>query len=430
MRGVSRAARGWRRNPPSYTPGQPEAFQPTAFPATRNQASPRTPHATQPQALRAATHSPKSDHYGNSDNIDSDPTQEIKALRDMLKFQQQFLHSLEPPATKVDTKAVTHAVTRAVEDSTNAVLSKISISSNELEMKLEELMRLQESINETNDRTNVLFISGEEEKIDSPSLQDGTASAFPRSRGDFRAAAVQLAQVSCSYILVLVDGDAMNFNSEYVTQGRRGGVRLAERFVKDVRKYIDNVDPAAGRRADIRIRVYANVVGLSKAYRNAGIISEGQDLTDFVRGFNAGHENCDFVDVGPGPELADKKIIGNLYKSARDWHCRFIVFCACTDNGYLPLLSLHLQKKSKRMALVEGPPFASRLRQIAKEFPTTSFPRVFMSASLPPLPETDTSATNLAAESAAAIEAQPGASEIKAFEASCLEDDELDTVTY
>ena len=56
-------------------------------------------------------------------------------------------------------------------------------------------MRLQESINETNDRTNVLFISGEEDKIDNPSLQGGTASAFPKSRGDFRAAAVQLAQV-------------------------------------------------------------------------------------------------------------------------------------------------------------------------------------------------------------------------------------------
>ncbi|KAL4813763.1 hypothetical protein BDW67DRAFT_102187 [Aspergillus spinulosporus] len=428
MRGVSRAARGWRRNPPSYTPGQPEALQPTAFPATRTQAS-RTQRATQPHALRAATHSPKSDQYGNSDHIDGNPAQEIKALRDIIKFQQQFLHSLVPPATKVDTEAVTHAVRRAVEDSTNAVLSKISISSNELEMKLEELMRLQESINETNDRTNVLFISGEEGKPDNSNVQDGMASASSKSRGNFRAAAVQLAQASCSYILVLVDGDAMNFNPEYVTQGRRGGVRLAERFVKDVRKYIDTVDPAAGRRADIRIRVYANVVGLSKAYRNAGIIPEGQDLTDFVRGFNAGHENCDFVDVGPGPELADKKIIGNLYKSARDWHCRFIVFCACTDNGYLPLLSLHLQKKSKRLTLVEGPPFASRLRQMAKEFPTTSFPRVFMSASLPPLPAADSSVTNLVAESAAAIEAQPETAEAKTLEASCNGDDESDTIT-
>ncbi|KAL4756493.1 uncharacterized protein BDW70DRAFT_10961 [Aspergillus foveolatus] len=428
MRGVSRAVRGWRRTPPSYTPGQPEALQPTAFPATRAQPS-RTPHASQPQALRAAINSPKSDNYGNSDHVDSDPTQKIKALRDIIKFQQRFLHSLEPPATKLDIKAVAHAVTRAVEDSTNAVLSKISISSNELEMKLEELMRLQESINETNDRTNVLFISREEDKIDNPSLQGGTASAFPKPRGDFRAAAVQLAQASCSYILVLVDGDAMNFNPEYVTQGRRGGVRLAERFVKDVRKYIDNIDPAAGRRANIRIRVYANVVGLSKAYRHAGIIPEGQDLTDFVRGFNAGHENCDFMDVGPGRELADKKIIGNLYKSARDWHCRFIIFCACTDNGYFPLLSLHLQKKSTRLALVEGPPFASRLRQIAKEFPTTSFPRVFMSASLPPLPDADSSVTNPVAESAAAIESQPGTAEVKTFEASCGVDDESDTAT-
>jgi hypothetical protein len=113
--------------------------------------------------------------------------------------------------------------------------------------------------------------------------------------------------------LIMLTRSHAQFNPEYVTQGRRGGARLAERFVKDVRKYIDNIDPAAGRRADIRIRVYANVVGLSKAYRHAGIIPAGQDLADFVRGFNSGHENCDFVDVGPGPELADKKIIGS-------WH--------------------------------------------------------------------------------------------------------------
>jgi hypothetical protein len=121
MRGVSRAARGWRRNPPSYTPGQPEALQPT-FPATRAQPS-RNRHASQPQALRATTHSPKPDNYGNSDHLNSDPVQEIKGLRDIIKFQQRFLHSVEPPATKVDIKDVAHAVTRAVEDSTNAVLS-------------------------------------------------------------------------------------------------------------------------------------------------------------------------------------------------------------------------------------------------------------------------------------------------------------------
>ncbi|KAL4995335.1 hypothetical protein BDV10DRAFT_174940 [Aspergillus recurvatus] len=425
MRGVPRATRTWRRNPPSYTPGQPDAFQPTAFSAPRTQAPPRTPHATQTQALRAPTHSPNPDHHGNSDRIrNGSAAQEARALRDIITFQQQFLHSREPPATKVDTDAVTHAVTRAVEDSTNAVLSKISISSNELEVKLEELMKLQQSMKETNDRTSVMFISSEEDKIDSPSVRDGTASGFPRSRGDFRAAAVQLAQVSCGYISVLVDGDSMNFNPEYVQQGRRGGVKLAERFMKEVRKYIEVVDPGAGRPADVRIRVYANLTGLTKAYRHAGIISETQNLNSFFHGFNAGHENCDFVDVGQGPGLADKKVIGNLYKSTRDWHCRFIVFCACTDNGYLlPLLSLHLQKKRKRLALVEGPPFASRLRQIAKEFPTTSFPRVFMPASLPPLSDADSSVTNHAAETAASI-AELGTSEINTREASRSGDDE------
>lgn len=52
-----------------------------------------------------------------------------------------------------------------------------------------------------------------------------------------------------------------------------------------------------------------------------------------------------------------------------------------------------------------------------------------MSASLPPLPDADNNVTNPVAESAAAIEAQPGGAEVKTLEASCGVDDESDTVT-
>jgi hypothetical protein len=57
------------------------------------------------------------------------------------------------------------------------------------------------------------------------------------------------------------------------------------------------------------VRVYANVRGLAKTYRDNGILPDLR-FDDFVRGFNMGDVMCDYVDAGNGKECADEKVKG------------------------------------------------------------------------------------------------------------------------
>lgn len=60
----------------------------------------------------------------------------------------------------------------------------------------------------------------------------------------------------------------------------------------------------------IRVRVYANVQGLTQAYRDASIIRGDENLTTFIQAFNKANTLCDFVDAGNGKECADVKLKG------------------------------------------------------------------------------------------------------------------------
>ncbi len=62
------------------------------------------------------------------------------------------------------------------------------------------------------------------------------------------------------------------------------------------------------------VRVYANVKGLAKAYRESEILSE-TTFVDFVRGFNMGNTMCDYIDAGNGKECSDEKVKGDLHSA-------------------------------------------------------------------------------------------------------------------
>lgn len=61
-------------------------------------------------------------------------------------------------------------------------------------------------------------------------------------------------------------------------------------------------------------------------------------------------------------------------------HCQRIIFCASADNGYARVLGPH--RRSERISLVRGPPFANEMKELAESFVSTSFEEVFMSAKL------------------------------------------------
>lgn len=77
-----------------------------------------------------------------------------------------------------------------------------------------------------------------------------------------------------------------------------------------VRKHIRKVAPDVDANIQYKIWVYANVTGLAKTYRDAGIVSSEDVLRSFIQGFNMENPLCDFVDAGNGKECSDMKIRG------------------------------------------------------------------------------------------------------------------------
>ncbi|PYH80430.1 hypothetical protein BO82DRAFT_110901 [Aspergillus uvarum CBS 121591] len=184
-----------------------------------------------------------------------------------------------------------------------------------------------------------------------------------------------------SFVSILVDGDCMNFNDALIQEGHNGGRRAARLLLQSVERHIRDIDPQASPGLQYRVCVYANLPGLEKVYREARVLSSSETLDPFVRGFNMEDSQCDFIDAGNGKECSDVKIRATFERDILDVHCRHIIFCAATDNGYARLLGSH--RGSNRITLVEGAPFAWEMEQLATELQTTTFPAVFRAAKLP-----------------------------------------------
>ncbi|KAM0107149.1 hypothetical protein ACP6JB_007256 [Aspergillus fumigatus] len=188
------------------------------------------------------------------------------------------------------------------------------------------------------------------------------------------------------------------FHGSLVKDGKHGGLEAARLLIQAVQDHIHKVDPEAPPNISCKIRVFANIEGLTEAYRNNNILSVEESLTSFIQGFNQENALCDFVDAGNGKECADVKLRGqslsprSIYQPNRpqssacfeqdiiDVHCRRIIFCASADNSHARVLSPH--RGSKRISLVKGPPFAQEMGELAAGFTTDSFENVFMANKL------------------------------------------------
>ncbi|KAF7182600.1 hypothetical protein CNMCM7691_002171 [Aspergillus felis] len=201
-------------------------------------------------------------------------------------------------------------------------------------------------------------------------------------------------QAKLSFVSVLVDGDGMNFHGNLVKNGKHGGLDAARLLIQAVQEHIQKVDPEAPPNTSCKIRVFANVEGLTEAYRNNNILSAGETLTSFIQGFNQENALCDFVDAGKGKECADVKLRALFEQDIIDVHCRRIIFCASADNSHARVLSAH--RGSKRISLVKGPPFAQEMEELAAGFETDSFENVFLSSKLKTTRRVSFGATNIA----------------------------------
>ena len=90
-------------------------------------------------------------------------------------------------------------------------------------------------------------------------------------------------------------------------QGLEGGKRTANLLKQAVGEELKSSVPTTAHHLQVVIRVYANVKGLAKTYKEMEIMPK---FDEFIRGFNMGDALCDFIDAGNGKECSDEKVKG------------------------------------------------------------------------------------------------------------------------
>ncbi|KAH7109286.1 C-x8-C-x5-C-x3-H type zinc finger protein-like protein [Dendryphion nanum] len=187
-----------------------------------------------------------------------------------------------------------------------------------------------------------------------------------------------------SFVSVLIDGDCMLFKDVFVKQGDSGGREAAHMLKRAVTEYLKSELESIDSNSKIIIRVYANIRGLSKAYKDFDILSTQFGMEEFVRGFNMADPLCDFVDAGSGKECSDEKIRENFKSHMASLHCHHVMFGASADNGYARLLEPYgmVEDYRKRITMIEGSPFAKELVSFMERFSVTSFDQVFRNTKL------------------------------------------------
>ena len=89
-------------------------------------------------------------------------------------------------------------------------------------------------------------------------------------------------------------------------------MKIASLLKQAVEEELESLVDAPAHPLQVVVRVYANMKGLAKTYKELEILPESTFL-EFIGGFNRGVVMCDYVDAGNGKECSDKKVNGELY---------------------------------------------------------------------------------------------------------------------
>lgn len=118
------------------------------------------------------------------------------------------------------------------------------------------------------------------------------------------------------FALILIDGDGMIFDDQFIKRGEIGGREAATMLTSCIREYLHERIPTLPSDYKIVTRIYANLKGLGEVCYRAGILERAVMIEDFARGFTGSKQLFDFVDVGMGKDRADDKISGDLLQEA------------------------------------------------------------------------------------------------------------------
>ncbi|KAF2466193.1 uncharacterized protein BDR25DRAFT_294330 [Lindgomyces ingoldianus] len=179
------------------------------------------------------------------------------------------------------------------------------------------------------------------------------------------------------FVLVLIDGDGMIFLDEFIRAGEAGGRQAAAKLYSSITQYVQRELQNVPTEFRVVCRIYANVSGLAEVLVRCGVIEEVSPYHSFALGFTRGKTLFDFVDVGPGKDRADEKLIGTFKLYVNDFHCRHIFFGCSHDNGYARVLEDLCTEEHylEKITLMEGVPFEKELLMLP--FKTKKFPGIF-----------------------------------------------------
>lgn len=108
------------------------------------------------------------------------------------------------------------------------------------------------------------------------------------------------------------NADIPKFKDHLIRAGSEGGTTAANILSDYIKDYVQSY---LGSRADqcrIMVRIYANVLGLSKSLARAGLVgNEARSLSHFTSSFTRSEDLFDYVDAGDKKEGADHKIRGD-----------------------------------------------------------------------------------------------------------------------
>jgi hypothetical protein len=104
----------------------------------------------------------------------------------------------------------------------------------------------------------------------------------------------------------------LQFKEHFLKNGSEGGINAARELSDSVRELMHSTMGIQAEQCRIMVRVYANVLGLSKALARAGLMGhEARSLSPFTSSFTRAQELFDFVDAAEKKEGSDFKIRGN-----------------------------------------------------------------------------------------------------------------------
>ncbi|WYZ37371.1 hypothetical protein EsH8_II_000877 [Colletotrichum jinshuiense] len=162
------------------------------------------------------------------------------------------------------------------------------------------------------------------------------------------------------YVLILIDGDGLIFQENFIRQGIEGGKQAAYALRSAVAEYVGS----QSGEVEIVAKVCVNLSGLGRAMRRDGCLDSEVDLKEFSLGFTQAKASFDFIDVGHGKERADSKIKEATRWHLRNYNCRQILLGISHDAGYAPFLDEILQDTDTRarISIIEGVATARELK--------------------------------------------------------------------